>query len=85
MHLPNLCRTKHVGVREAATEYYHVDVFECLAAGDEVGHHNVLNVEACKIERVCHLTLAVCTLLTDDSSLDARRCATVGRYSVAIE
>ena len=28
----------------------HVDILKCLTAADKVGHHHVLNIEACKIE-----------------------------------
>ena len=82
---PTLSRTENVRVREATAEDDHVHVLECLTTGDKVGHHNVLHVEASEVERVSHLAFAVSTLLADDGSLDARRCAAVGRDAIALE
>ena len=68
---PSLGRAENVGVGESAAEHDHVDILECFASADEVGHHHVLHVEAGQIERVSHFALAVGSLLAYDGSLDA--------------
>ena len=82
---PSLGRAENVGVGESSAEHNHVDVLECLASADEVGHHHILHVEAGQIERVSHFALAVGSLLTYDGSLDACALAAVGRYAVALK
>ncbi len=64
---PTLGRAEHVGVGEATAEGDEVNLLEGLATSDEVGHGDVLHVEAGHVERVSHLALRVGTLLTDDS------------------
>ena len=76
---PSLCRAKHVAVGESSAEHYHVDVLQSLASADEVGHHHVLHVETCEIQRVCHLTVAIGTLFTYDGSTYSRHALTVRR------
>ena len=66
---PSFGRTQHVAVGESAAEDNHIDLLECLAPADEVGHHHVFHVEAGQIERVGHLALTVGAFLADDGSL----------------
>ena len=79
---PTLRTAQHVGVGESAAEDNHVDVFQGLATAHKVGHHHVLHVEACQIERVSHFTLTVRALLADDGSLDACALTTVGTDAI---
>ena len=74
---PSFSRAKNVRVRESTAEYDEINLVECLAAADKVGHCNVLNIEACKIHCVCHFALAVCSLLADDCCTNARFFAAV--------
>ncbi len=82
---PTLGRTENVGVRETTAEYDEVHILQSLTNRNQVGHHHILYFEAGEIHRVCHLTLTIGTLLTDDSCLDARWLATVSVEAVASE
>ena len=79
---PSLSGAQYVGVRESTAEDDQVHVVECLAARSQVGQVNIFHVEACQIHRVCHLTLAVGTLVAEDRRLDTARLATVGREAI---
>ena len=82
---PTLGRTENIGVRETTAEYDKVYILQSLTTGNQVGHHHILYIEAGEIHRVCHLTLTIGTLLTDDGCLDARWLATVSVEAVASE
>ncbi len=75
---PALGRAEHVGVGEASAEDNHVHLVQSLAAGDEVGHCHVLDIEAGEIERIRHLALAVGAFLAYYGSTHARRLTAVG-------
>ena len=75
---PSLGTAQNVAVGETAAEGNHVHVLQSLASGDEVGHGNVLHVEACQPEGVCHFALAVGSLLADNGGTDAALFTTVG-------
>ncbi len=67
---PAFSGAEDVGVGETAAEDNHVDILERLTAGDEVGHVDILNVEAGEVEGVGHFAVAIDALLTDDSRFD---------------
>ena len=66
---PSFGGAEYVGIGETTTEDNHIDVLQSLTTTDQVCHHHVLHVEAGKIQTVCHLTLTIGSLLTDDSCL----------------
>ena len=66
---PTLCRAEHVAIRESTTEHNHVDFVERLATRDEIGHHDILHIEASQVEAVSHFAFAIGALLADDGCL----------------
>ena len=81
---PSLGRSQDVGVGESATEDDHIDLLQGLATTNEVGHHHVLHLEACEVEGVGHLALAIGALLTDDSRLGRSLTVGIGRGLPAV-
>ncbi len=73
---PALCGAENVGIGETAAEDDHVDILKRLATAHEVGHVDILDIEASEVESVGHLAIAIDAFLTNDCSLDA--CLAVG-------
>ena len=82
---PTLCRTKHIAIGEAATEDDEVDVAQRFPARNEVGHHDIFDVEACQVEHVGHFPLAICAFLADDSCFYATLFPTVRVQTILAE
>ena len=75
---PALSRAEDIRVREATAEDDELYIIERLTTRDEVGQMHVLDVEACEIEGISHLTLTIRPLVTEDGSTDRRLRRTVG-------
>src|SRR5581483_11027017 len=66
---PALARTQGIAIAEAATSDKALVVAQASAAGLQVAHVHIKGVEACSMQGIAHLDLAIDTLLAQDSEL----------------